>query len=287
LGWGVIEGYVTINPEKSQEKALNAATRALSIDPDNVEAMVALGSLARDQFRYSEGIDYFERAIELNPSFATAYQWYGGVLLSMGDPEAALTRYQQAWNLDPRSRIIGINLAGTLYYLDRHQEATAIAQEVYRFAPGFPEASKMLMHLAMATGECEKVAEYGNRVASVLKKTFNATPFYMDACQSADSEARANAIETMLTWTGFNFSLPDDPSLSYPEDIATMLVDMGEFDAALIVTQENSDYYSHVVLSRIRAMKSANGIKFYCDPRVQAVFEQSDLPLMAGQNICD
>ena len=287
LTWGVIEGYVTINPEESQEKALNAATRALSIDPDNVEAMVALGSAARDQFRYSDAFDYFERAIKLNPSFATAYQWYGGVMLSMGDPEAALTRYQQAWNLDPRSRIIGINLAGTLYYLDRHQEATAIAQEVYRFAPGFPEASKMLMHLAMVTGECEKVAEYGNQVASVLKKTFNATPLYMDACQSADSEARANAIETMLTWTGFNFSLPDDPSLSYPEDIATMLVDMGEFDAALIVTEENSDYYSHVVLSRIRAMKSANGIKFNCDPHVQGLFEQSDLPPMAGQNICD
>ena len=124
-------------------------------------------------------------------------------------------------------------------------------------------------------------------MASVLKKNFNATPLYMDACQSADPEARASAIETMLTWTGFNFSLPDDPSLSYPEDIAVMLVDMGEFDAALIVTEENSDYYSHVVLSRIRDMKSANGIKFYCDPRVQAVFEQSGLPPMAGQNICD
>lgn len=109
----------------------------------------------------------------------------------------------------------------------------------------------------------------------------------MDACQSADPEARASAIETMLTWTGFNFALPDDPSLSYPEDIAVMLVDMGEFDAALIVTEENSDYYSHVVLTRLRDMKSANGIKFYCDPRVQAVFEQSDLPPMAAQDICD
>jgi TolB-like protein/Tfp pilus assembly protein PilF len=287
LTWGVIEGYVTINPEESQEKALNAATRALSIDPDNVEAMVALGSAARDQFRYSEAFDYFERAIELNPSFATAYQWYGGVTLSMGDPEAALTRYQQAWSLDPRSRIIGANLASTLYYLDRQQEATAIAQEVYRFAPDFPEAAKMLMHLAIAVGECEKIAEYGNRLASVLKKTYNATPLYMDACQSSDPGARANAIKTMLTWTGFNFSLPDDPSLSYPEDIATMLVDMGEFEAALIVTEENRDYYSHVVLTRLRAMRSANGIKFYCDPRVQAVFEQSDLPPMAGQNICD
>ncbi len=287
LSWGVIEGYVTINPEESQEKALSAATRALSIDPDNVEAMVALGSVARDQFKYSEAFDYFERAIKLNPSFATAYQWYGGVMLSMGDPEAALTRYQQAWNLDPRSRIIGANLASALYYLDRHQEATAIAQEVYRFAPDFPEVTKMLMHLAIILGECEKVAEYGNQTAAVLKKAFNATPLYMDLCQSEDPGARASAIETMLTWTGFSFSLPDDPSLSYPEDITTMLVDLGEFDAALIVTEENRDYYSHVVLTRLRAMRSANGIKFYCDPRVQAVFEQSDLPPITGHDVCD
>lgn len=287
LAWGVIEGYVTINPEESLEKSLNAATRALSIDPDNVEAMVALGSVARDQFKYSEAIDYFERAIKLNPSFATAYQWYGGVTLSMGDPEAALKRYQQAWSLDPRSRIIGINLAGTLYLLDRHQEATAIAQEVYRFAPDFPGAAGLLMHLAVTGGECEKVAEYGNQLAFVLKKTSNATPVYMDACQSADPKARASAIATMLSWTGIDFGSPDSPSLSYPEDIATMLVYIGEFDAALIVAEENRDYYSHIVLTRLRAMKSSNGIKFYCDPRVQAVFEQTALPPMTGQNICD
>ena len=48
----------------------------------------------------------------------------------------------------------------------------------------------------------------------------------------------------MLTWTGFNFSLPDDPTLSYPEDIAVMLVNMGEFDAALIVTDLYQDQHS-------------------------------------------
>ncbi len=162
--------------------------------------MAALGSVAKDRFKYSEAIDYFERAIELNPSFATAYQWYGGLMLVMGDAEAALIRYQQAWNLDPRSRIIGNNLAVIFYLLGRNQEASAMAQEVFRFAPDFPEISKVLMHLAIADGECEIAEQYGNRLAAVLKKTTNATPVYIDLCQSADPGARARAIETMVSW---------------------------------------------------------------------------------------
>jgi len=283
----VIEGYVAINNEESQEKALGAATKALALDPDNVEATAALGSVAKDRFKYSESIAYFERAIQLNPSFATAYQWYGGLMLVMGDAEAALTRYQQAWSLDPRSRIIGNNLAVVFYMLGRNQEATAMAQEVYRFARDFPEISKVLMHLAIADGECEIAAQYGNRLAAVLKKTTNATPVYVDLCQSTDPEARTRAIETMVSWTGLNFSSVDAATLSYPEDMVLLLANMGEFEAALNVAEKNSDYYSHIVLTWLRSMKTANAIKLYCDPRVQKLYEEAEIPPIEGENICD
>ena len=286
LTWAVIEGYVTINPEESQKKSLEAANKALSLDPNSVEALAALGSIASAQLSYSKSLEYFDRAIELNPSFSTAYQWKAGLFLVKGDTQSSLNEYQQAWILDPRSRITGNNLAVTLHYLGRKEEARKIAGEVLSFAPDFPEVSKVLMHLAISDGDCKSVEKYGNHLVDVLKKTTNSTPVYIDICQSEDLELRARGIETILSWPSYEFSLPEDATLSYPEDLVFMLVGFGEFEAALEIARKNRDYYGHIVLTRLRNDRSANGLKFYCDPRIQELIEQTDVPPLEGEDIC-
>ena len=47
----------------------------------------------------------FQRAIELNPSYATAHQWYGVALGSMGRLEEAIAESKRALELDPLSLI--------------------------------------------------------------------------------------------------------------------------------------------------------------------------------------
>jgi len=45
---------------------------------------------------------------------------------------------------------------------------------------------------------------------------------------------------------------------------------------------------SHYVLIVTRALyTTANGAKFYCDPRLQVLFETTGIPPMEGKNICD
>jgi len=46
--------------------------------------------------------ELFLRAIAINPSFATAYQWYGTVDEVAGNPEEGLREFQRAFELDPR-----------------------------------------------------------------------------------------------------------------------------------------------------------------------------------------
>jgi len=287
LTWAVIEGYVTRDVRQAWANTTAAANKALSLDPKNVEALVSLGSVAKDQFNFTEAISYFERAIKLNPSYATAHQWYGGMLFDMGDPEAALKESRQAWMLDPRSGIIGINYALILAALGRRQDAIAVAQEVVDFAPDFPEGLRVMMNLAINDGDCESVAEIGNHLAAVLKKTYNATPFYLDLCQSGNPQLRSNAIQTMLAWPGMEFSAPDQATLSYPNDLVLLLINLGEFESALILTEKYKDYYSHYVLTQIRGTRTANSIKFYCDPRVQMLVKESGIPPREGENLCD
>ena len=66
-------------------------------------------------------------ALELNPSYAVAHQWYGEYLAAVGRHEEAITAFQRAIDLDPLSLIIQATLGRHGYYFARRYDQ-AIAQ---------------------------------------------------------------------------------------------------------------------------------------------------------------
>ncbi len=288
LVWAVIDGYVTMDSMAAIRNTNQAANLALSIDPDNVEAFAALAQVANREFRFTESFDLYQRAIALNPSFATAHQWLGTLLGEMGDPEAGLVSYQKAWSLDPRSRIIGANMALALSNLGRNQEAVDVLTQIVAFAPNFPDAYEQLMHIAIVTGDCESALEYGGQLATILDKRTDAVGTYLDLCQTDDTTLRNSAIETMLNWSNPEFSDEGSPSLSYPAELIGLFVELGELDATLrLIEKYNAMYSDFSFVSLLRAKRTENGITFYCDPRLRSIFEQAGIPEIEGENICD
>jgi TolB-like protein/Tfp pilus assembly protein PilF len=288
LTWAIIADYVSMDGKAAIRNASQSANSALSIDPNNVEAVTALAQVALKEFRYKENIDLLQRAVALNPSFATAHQWLGGSFAEMGDPEAGLVSLQKAWSLDPRSRIIGANMAYVLANLGRSQEAVDVLTQIVAFAPNFPDAHELLMHIAIVTGDCESALEAGNKVAKILNKQADAIETYLDLCQTDDTVLRASAIDTILKWSNSEFSDEMSPSLSYPEELMGMIVELGEFDAALKLIEKYYPIYSNFSLAWVlRPKRSKNGISFYCDSRVQSIFEQRGIPRVEGEDICD
>jgi tetratricopeptide (TPR) repeat protein len=58
----------------------------------------------------------FRKALELNPAYATAHQWYGQYLVAMGHSDEAFAELKRAQELDPVSLIIQANI-GRVYLL--------------------------------------------------------------------------------------------------------------------------------------------------------------------------
>jgi len=287
LAWGVIDGYVMMDSGTTLANAEAAANKALSLDANNVEALTGLAQVRSNQVRYAEATELFMKAIGLNPSFATAHQWYGNMLSFMGTPEAGLVELQKAWSLDPRSRITGANLAMTLSFLNRHQEAIEKLKEVLEFAPDFPDGLEVLLHIEITVGDCAKVATYGNELASLLNKVTNTTQVYVDLCQRSEPEARNRAIEEMLAWPTLNFPEPDNPSLSYAVELVATMVELNEFDAALQLIEKNMDFDGTYIFTNIRARQSKNAIAFLCDPRFQSLYRKYDIPSLELDSACD
>ena len=97
----VARAYLGIGIEETRDLAETAIRKALAIDPENVEALVVSAALTADVGNYEESLQLFDRAIELQPSYAIAHLWRGEVLHTLGYLEAARENIETALRLDP------------------------------------------------------------------------------------------------------------------------------------------------------------------------------------------
>ncbi|MGI8732248.1 MAG: FlgO family outer membrane protein [Pyrinomonadaceae bacterium] len=129
---GLAETYVLFSsysvalPKDSMPQAKAAAQRALELDDSLAEAHTALAEyLNHYEFDRAGAEREFRRAIELNPNYATAHQWYGNLLTALKRFDEAHVELGRAEELDPLAPIIGSNLGDTLLYARRYDEAIA------------------------------------------------------------------------------------------------------------------------------------------------------------------
>jgi tetratricopeptide (TPR) repeat protein len=100
--------------------------KILEIDPNNVEALNALGyTLLNNPSRYSEAEKFLGKALALEPNEAVIIDSYGWLQFKLGNFEAALKYLQQAYEKQPENEIAA-HLAEVLWALDRKDEAKKI-----------------------------------------------------------------------------------------------------------------------------------------------------------------
>jgi TolB-like protein/Tfp pilus assembly protein PilF len=115
-----------------------AVARALELDPGLGEAYVSLAVVQRMKDRDDKALESFRRSIELNPNYATARQWYGSTLVSVGRPEDGLAQKRKALELDPLSAVINQSIGMTLAGLGRYDEARDHYQAAIEIDPRVP-----------------------------------------------------------------------------------------------------------------------------------------------------
>jgi TolB-like protein/Tfp pilus assembly protein PilF len=287
LAWAVMPGYKTMDDDEAYRSVKISANRALELDPENVEAMISLALVARFELEWDVSRDLFERAIGLNPSLATAHQWYAGLLEDIGELEASLASYRRAWALDPRSRIIGNNLAYRLWLANRQNEAIKLVEDVTAFAPEFPDAHDLYLLLSIALDQCEQAKSIGHRLAQLLNKTVDSTEHYLGLCPSAGPTKRKEAISAFLSWPAFDFAAPENPSLSYSFGILTLLVELGEFDAGFELLQRSGRDTRVPEVLWLRTLQTENGRLFKCNQRFIDISDDLEIPPPVDPIACD
>ncbi len=146
-------------PREYMPKAREAAQRALELDETLAEAHTSLGVVLDDyDWKFAEAEREYRRAIELNPSYALAYQRLGQLLAELGRFDEAVAVHHRALELDPLSLNINMSLAAVQFLSRDWASAEAQMKRTLELDPGYGEATGLLAWLYVLEGRTEEGA---------------------------------------------------------------------------------------------------------------------------------
>jgi TolB-like protein/DNA-binding winged helix-turn-helix (wHTH) protein/Flp pilus assembly protein TadD len=126
--------FVGAPPSETRPKVINAARKALELDPDLAGAHVQLASIYMRQWKWAEAEAEYRRALDLNPNDAAAHDGLSDWLLCHGRMEEALAWARRARDLDPLGPS-GHTIGWTLLNAHRYDEAIREFRDVLAVRP--------------------------------------------------------------------------------------------------------------------------------------------------------
>jgi TolB-like protein/DNA-binding winged helix-turn-helix (wHTH) protein/Tfp pilus assembly protein PilF len=190
-------------------EAQAAAKKALIIDGDLAEAHTSLGLIEPFlDWNWDAGRAHFERAIALNPNYATAHHWYAeAYLMPTGHVDEALAELEKAKSLDPLSAIIATDFGKDLYLARRYDDAILQLRRALELDPNFVSAHNWLSDTFLEKGmyaeagaELEKTKSFKEERIYVRQKA------YLEARMGKRNEARKALEQSLLLSKGKDIS---------------------------------------------------------------------------------
>ena len=175
----VIMGW-TDDPESYLSMGMDAARKALSLDPRESVAYFAQGRIQMLQGDHDASISTLEKAIELNPNGFFAYHGLGMVLVLAGRMEEALDISIKGEHLSPRDPLLWASIAVralACILLGRYDEAISYSERTRQFpVPSgyWPHATK-----ASALAQLGKIEEARTSLQLALRELPNLSIAYL------------------------------------------------------------------------------------------------------------
>ncbi|MDX1675806.1 MAG: hypothetical protein R3314_13515 [Longimicrobiales bacterium] len=204
------------------EIALRAADRALALDPGAAEAHAALSQRAVVlTWDRETGVAEARKAIELRPSYATGWQWYGEALMVQYRLDESLAALERAIELDPLAAAPRNVRAGVLYASGRRDAALTEIREARDRFPDVPLFHDNLLGIGLCEVDTTLILEgaAGLRVPELDA----ALPALLDPVRAPPGSPRREALERLVATAPSHFR----------SRLALLMAGLGEYDLAL------------------------------------------------------
>jgi len=219
--------YGVTSFKEALPKAKAAAIKALELDSSLSEAHTSLGySLRAFDWDFDSAGKEFQRAIELNPGYATAHHWNAMNLGLLGRPKEALVEMRKAENLDPLSLIINADLAEFLLLTHSYDASVEQGRKVIEMDSTFAIGHKQLGDAYLLKQmDKEAVAELQEAV-----RLSGGSPICVaDLARAYVASGKTNEAMKLLS----DLKKSSNPSFTNAPHIAMIYASMGDNDQAM------------------------------------------------------
>ena len=157
-------------PLEARRHAEDAATKALQIDSNLGEAYSALGYVKHFNWDWIAAEQNHKRAIELNPSYANAHNFYASYLMSRGRIDESIAASNRARELDPFSLSISAQRGFLLENARRYDAALEQLRSVIAMDPKHYQAYWILGHTYAANGQFEEAVAAAEKAVELSER---------------------------------------------------------------------------------------------------------------------
>lgn len=182
--WHIGQGWTT-------DAATTLATiealcvRAMKLDPENSEAMGIYAHALAWKREFDQAVQYFDRALRLNPNLASVWALSAATYCYIGEPEEALRRLSRHRDLCPIDPYFSVyeNVYVIAYTFKRdYGRAVIVGRRVVKSVPDFINGYKPLIASLGHLGRRDEAAPYIEKLLSLepdftVEKFRKAYPF--------------------------------------------------------------------------------------------------------------
>jgi len=155
----LIPSYRNGPVREAMQPAREAAQKALSLDGELAEPHATLGRVNANEYDFAGAEREYKRAIELDPNYATAHQWYGILLFDLARNEESQAELRWALEIDPLSVIINLYYFDSLFYARRYDDAIAQLKKTLELNTEFAATYKRFAKFYMTSGNYAEAAK--------------------------------------------------------------------------------------------------------------------------------
>lgn len=198
---GIADAYRAASPQLSidgNEKARSAISRALELDDNLAEAHASLGGLLHQvDGNMVDAEREFKKAIELNPGYPTAHQWYAVMLTELHRNAEALSHANLAVGADPLTGVMHQSQGLVHFAAGRYDQSLSSYRRALALAPSLVPPQEFIPRALLAKGEAAGALAYLKQRAAAPSPESRVTTA-MALASLGDQAAAQRSIEPLL-----------------------------------------------------------------------------------------
>ena len=155
------------------DEAIANFQKALQIDPNYATGHNNLGNAFLQAGRIDESLVHLKRSLEIDPNYATAHNNLGNTFLQMGRVQEAIEEYKKASEINRYYFQAFNNLGAALLQVGRVDESLAHLRKAVEIEPEYPESQNNLANTLLRMGRVEEALSHYNKAVAIDPENVN------------------------------------------------------------------------------------------------------------------